>query len=45
MEHKEYGHGQFSRLLAVVMLAAAQSRAAENANTAQRIVVSIRDRN
>ncbi|MGJ5815826.1 L,D-transpeptidase [Paludibaculum fermentans] len=44
MEHKEYGHGQFSRLLAVVMLAAAQSRAAENANTAQRIVVSIPDR-
>lgn len=40
----ESGHGQFSRLLAAVMLAAAQSHAAENPASTQRIVVSILDR-
>ncbi|GEM_PF-3528503 len=44
MNHKELTNGQLGRLVAVVMMAAAQARAAENAAAPRRIVVSIADR-
>lgn len=44
MRHRAITHTPLRRLVAVLMLAAAQSRAAENPGAPQRIVVSIPDR-
>jgi lipoprotein-anchoring transpeptidase ErfK/SrfK len=44
MKHAEVRSGRIQKLLAIVMLAAAQARAEENASEPKRIVVSIPDR-